>query len=83
MAETKPRLYKTEMSPERRLRVSYPSGNGSLLLRTEQDWDKDVELIAERRRHHLDVRTGSGPAGRRLQALPDERRRTALVCGPN
>ena len=43
MAGTKPRLYKTETRLKRRLRVSYPAGNGNLVLRTEQDWDKDVE----------------------------------------
>ena len=43
---TKPRLYKTETSLKRRLRVSYPSGNGELVLRTEQDWDTDVESVS-------------------------------------
>jgi predicted alpha/beta superfamily hydrolase len=46
MAGTKPRLYKTETRLKRRLRVSYPSGNGNLVLRTEQDWDKDVESVS-------------------------------------
>ena len=46
MAETKPRLDKTETRLKRHLRVSYPSGNGNLVLRTEQDWDKDVEPVS-------------------------------------
>jgi Putative esterase len=31
---------------ERTLRVSYPAGKGRLVLRTEQDWDRDIEAVA-------------------------------------
>jgi predicted alpha/beta superfamily hydrolase len=42
---TKERLYKTRNALERSLRVSYPSGNGRLVLRTERDWDRNIEPI--------------------------------------
>ena len=42
----KERLYKTRKTLERTLRVSYPAGKGRLVLRTEQDWDTDVEPVA-------------------------------------
>ena len=38
----KPKLYKTATVLKRRLRVDYPSGNGRLVLRTEDEWDKDA-----------------------------------------
>jgi hypothetical protein len=41
----KSKLYKTQNVLKRRLRIAYPSGNGRLVLRTEHDWDKDVEAI--------------------------------------
>ena len=44
--DAKNRLYKTETVLNRELRVSYPAGNGRLVLRTEQDWDKDVEPVS-------------------------------------
>lgn len=40
------RLYRTERSLERTLRVAYPAGRGRLLLRTEQDWDRDLEPLS-------------------------------------
>src|SRR5262249_15527451 len=40
------RLYKTETTLRRTLRVSYPAGNGRLVLRTEQNWDQDVEPVS-------------------------------------
>ena len=40
------RLYTTETTLKRTLRVSYPAGNGRVILRTEQDWDKDIEPVA-------------------------------------
>lgn len=43
---TKQRLYKTETTLKRQLRVSYPAGNGKLVLRTEQDWDKTIEPVS-------------------------------------
>lgn len=39
------KLYKTQNILERTLRVSYPVGGGRIILRTEQDWEKDVEAI--------------------------------------
>src|SRR5215831_4793323 len=41
----KVRLYTTRSMLERTLRVSYPAGNGRLVLRTEQDWDKDIQPV--------------------------------------
>ncbi len=40
------KLYSTRTTLERTLRVSYPAGAGRLTLRTEQDWDHDVEPVA-------------------------------------
>ena len=40
------RLYRTERTLTRTLRVAYPSGHGRMVLRTEQDWDRDVEPVA-------------------------------------
>ncbi len=40
---TTSRLYTTRTRLERTLRVSYPVGTGRLLLRTEQDWETNVE----------------------------------------
>src|SRR4051812_20643853 len=42
---TTSKLYKTQTTLKRRLRVAYPPGNGGLVLRTEQDWDKDINPI--------------------------------------
>jgi predicted alpha/beta superfamily hydrolase len=42
----KERLYKTETTLKRTLRVSYPVGEGRLVLRSEPDWDKDLEPIS-------------------------------------
>ena len=39
------RLYTTTTTLERTLRVSYPAGHGRLTLRTELDWDRDIEAI--------------------------------------
>ena len=39
----KERLYKTGTTLERTLRVAYPAGSGRLVLRTELDWEKDIE----------------------------------------
>ena len=36
------RLYRTHTTLERTLRVCYPAGRGDIVLRTEQDWDRDV-----------------------------------------
>ena len=40
------RLYRTERSLKRTLRVAYPSGRGRMLLRTEKDWEKSLEPVA-------------------------------------
>ena len=42
---TKERLYKTSKVLQRNLRIAYPAGKGRMVLRTEQDWDKDIEAI--------------------------------------
>ena len=39
------RLYSTRTTLERILRVTYPVGNGRLTLRTEHDWNADIEPI--------------------------------------
>ena len=46
MTQPKPRLYKTERTLTRTLRVAYPSGRGRIVLRTEQDWEKNLEPAA-------------------------------------
>src|SRR5690349_12114030 len=43
---TKERLYRTATTLRRQLRVSYPAGDGRIVVRTEQDWDRDVEPIS-------------------------------------
>jgi predicted alpha/beta superfamily hydrolase len=40
------RLYRTEQTLERTLRVAYPAGRGRMVLRTEQDWERDLEPVA-------------------------------------
>ena len=45
IADTKSKLYKTQTILKRRLRVAYPPDKGRMVLRTEQDWDKDVAPI--------------------------------------
>ena len=37
------RLYQTGTTLERSLRVAYPAGRGRVVLRTELDWEKDIE----------------------------------------
>src|SRR5678816_998992 len=46
MATPAKRLYRTERTLARTLRVAYPSGRGRMVLRTEQDWERDVEPMA-------------------------------------
>jgi predicted alpha/beta superfamily hydrolase len=46
MTMTRQRLYTTRTVLERTLRVAYPSGSGRIVLRTELDWESDVEPIA-------------------------------------
>jgi predicted alpha/beta superfamily hydrolase len=42
----KRKLRKTLRTFERTVRVSYPAAGGRLVLRTEQDWNRDVEPVA-------------------------------------
>jgi predicted alpha/beta superfamily hydrolase len=39
-------MYRTETLLRRQLRVRYPEGRGRMVLRTELDWDRDVEPVA-------------------------------------
>ena len=39
-------FYHTETALTRNLVVAYPAGNGRLVLRTDEDWDKDIEAIS-------------------------------------
>lgn len=39
-------LYKTGSTLTRTVRVAYPAGRGKITLRTEADWEKDLEPIA-------------------------------------
>ncbi|MBX7104904.1 MAG: hypothetical protein K1X57_12535 [Gemmataceae bacterium] len=41
-----PRLYHTGTPLTRTLRVRYPAGRGTIRLRTEFDWDRDIEPVA-------------------------------------
>ena len=45
-AVKKQKLRKTRTILARTLRVSYPAPGGRLVLRTEQDWNRDIEAIA-------------------------------------
>ena len=42
---TKSKLYKTETTIRRRLRVAYPPGNVRLVLSIQQDWDKNIAPV--------------------------------------
>ena len=42
---TKEKLYKTTTTLKRSLRIAYPAGRGKMILRTEQDWNKDIEPV--------------------------------------
>jgi predicted alpha/beta superfamily hydrolase len=37
------RLYRTRSTLERSIRVGYPAGQGRIVLRTESDWERDIE----------------------------------------
>ena len=39
-------MYETETLLRRQLRVRYPAGHGRMVLRTELDWDRDLEPVA-------------------------------------
>jgi predicted alpha/beta superfamily hydrolase len=45
-APKKERLYQTSRVLKRTLRIAYPAGRGKIVLRTEQDWEKDVEAVS-------------------------------------
>jgi predicted alpha/beta superfamily hydrolase len=40
------KTYRTERVLQRHLRVRYPAGRGRIVLRTELDWDRDLEPIS-------------------------------------
>ncbi len=42
----KTRLYTTERTLRRTLRVAYPAARGGMVLRTEKDWDANLEPVA-------------------------------------
>ena len=42
----KTRLYKTERTLTRTLRVAYPAPRGRMVVRTEKDWDANLEPVA-------------------------------------
>lgn len=42
----KEKLYKTSKTLKRTLRVAYPAGKGRIVLRTENDWEKDIEPVS-------------------------------------
>jgi enterochelin esterase-like enzyme len=44
--EKKERLYRTSTVQQRTLRLAYPAGRGRIVLRTQMDWDKDVEPVS-------------------------------------
>jgi predicted alpha/beta superfamily hydrolase len=44
----KEKLYKTTKVLKRKLRVCYPAGNGRIVLRTELDWNSNVEALTEK-----------------------------------
>jgi len=39
-------MYETQNVLRRQLRVRYPAGQGRMVLRTELDWDQDLEPVA-------------------------------------
>jgi predicted alpha/beta superfamily hydrolase len=39
------RLYKTTRVLTRRVRVAYPAGRGQIVLRTEADWERNIEAV--------------------------------------
>jgi hypothetical protein len=44
-------MYETETLLRRQLRVRDPAGHGRIVLRTELDWDRDLEQAWGRRLH--------------------------------
>jgi hypothetical protein len=39
-------MYETQTLLRRQIRVRYPAGHGRMVLRTELDWDRDLEPVA-------------------------------------
>jgi len=39
------RFYRTSSTLQRNLRIAYPAGKGRIMLRTEQDWNKNIEPV--------------------------------------
>ena len=46
MAKKSEKLYKTSKPLKRTMRVCYPPGRGRIVLRTELDWEKNVEPVS-------------------------------------
>lgn len=46
MSESDERLYKTGRVLKRTVRIQYPATTGRIVLRTELDWDKDIEALS-------------------------------------
>ena len=46
MTKGKERLYRTQTVMKRNLHLAYPAGNGGMVPRTEQDWERDIEPIS-------------------------------------
>lgn len=44
--QAREKLYKTRETIRRTVRIRYPADQGQIVLRTENDWDKDIESIA-------------------------------------
>ena len=42
---TRDRLYRTQTTLERTLRVAYPAGQGRIVIRTELDWEQDIHPV--------------------------------------
>lgn len=48
MAKKREQLYKTSKPLTRRLRVCYPPDRGRIVLRTELDWDRNLEAVSSK-----------------------------------
>ena len=42
----KEKLYKTATTLKRKISIAYPAGKGRIILRTETDWNKDIEPVS-------------------------------------
>ena len=86
-AVARDKLYKTEATLKRTVRVCYPAGRGRIVLRTELDWDRNVEPVAAGnsfaprqtvRAEVIDVRKTKSMA-RAAAAAPSLQRASAMV----